>query len=123
MILINAIVNASKIFGLFTIFYVVVTWINFYQAKYIEPSLKELAKYNFYLLVVYWILNIIVTFAFSMGVNKFGIPAWTVTVIYWSAAVIPALILIYFWFGQLPTLNQWLGIILVLSGVVLVNIK
>ena len=108
---------------LFTISTVAFTNINLYQAKYIEPTIKDLAKYNFYLLGVYWLLNILVTITFSIGINKYGFPVWIVTIIYWGAAVIPTLVLAYLWYGQLPTSNQFVGALMVIAGIILVAAK
>ena len=107
----------------FTLAYIIFTNINLYQAKYIQPTVKELAKYNFYLLGVYLFLNVLVTLTFSTGINSYKFPVWVVNIIYRSAAVLPTLIMTYLWYGQIPTSNQLLGAFMVLSGIILVATK
>lgn len=116
----DTLLNSAKIFGIFTIAQLIFGNINLYQAKYIQPTFKELAKYNFYLLIVYWVLNIAVTMTFSIAINKYGFPVWAANILYWGSAIIPVLLLAYFWFGQLPNIIQVIGILLVMLGIVLV---
>jgi len=120
MIIINTILNSAKIFGIFMIAQFIFGNINLYQAKYIQPTFKELAKYNFYFLIVYWIMNIVITMTFSYAINKYNLPVWVPNILYWGSAVIPLLILTYLWYGQLPTINQSIGMVFVMIGLVFV---
>lgn len=123
MVIIKVLLNPAKLFLLFTIVSAILVNINLYQAKYIQPTFKELAKYNLYLIAVYWVINMMVTFGMSIGINHYKLPVWAVTIIYWGSAIIPTLIMAYIWFGQLPTVRELIGVALVILGIVLVSIK
>ena len=96
--------------------------VNFYQAKYINFTFKDLALYNLYLIGFYWALNLLVTYTFHYGMNKLG-HMWSVSLISWTAAILPAFIMTFVMFRQLPSPTEWIGLALIFGGILVITIK
>lgn len=106
----------------FTIAYCGFGIINFYQAKNIEPTPKNLILYNLCIIPLTFILNLIVTFTFNKGQKAFG-KMLPVTIIYLGVGVFSYVIINYFFFKEIPRWNNIIAIILVLIALILANLN
>lgn len=106
----------------FTIAYSGFGIINFYQAKNIEPTVKNLIIYNLCIIPITFILNLLVTFTFNKGQKAFG-QMLPVTIIYLGVGVFSYVIINYFFFKEMPTWNNIVAIVLVFIALILCNLK
>ena len=67
-------------------------------------------------------LNLLITFTFSKGYKAVG-EMLPITIIYLSVGVFSYVIIEYFFFKELPKLNQIISIILVLIALIICNFK
>lgn len=118
----SKILTIGFLYTLFSAAYFGFNVVNFYQAKYIKFTFKDLAFYNLYLLGFYWVLNLLITYTFHYGMNKLE-HMWTVNLIYWLAAILPAFIMTYIMFRQLPSPTEWIGLALIFGGILVITIK
>ncbi|MDD2376580.1 MAG: hypothetical protein PHD15_00925 [Clostridia bacterium] len=96
--------------------------INFYQSKNIEPTVRNLVLYNLYIIPLTFLLNLLVTFTFNKGYKVLG-EMLPITIIYLSVGVFSYVIIDYFFFKELPKLNQIIAIFLVLIALIICNLK
>lgn len=96
--------------------------INFYQAKNIVPTFKNMALYNLTILPIIFILNLLVTYTFNKGYKSVG-EMLPVTIIYVAVGVFSYVIVNYVFFKEIPRMNQIIAIVLVLVALILCNIK
>ncbi|MDF2866046.1 MAG: hypothetical protein K0R72_864 [Clostridia bacterium] len=96
--------------------------INFYQAKNVEPSIRNLILYNLCIIPITFIMNLIVTFTFNKGYKAVG-EMLPITIIYLAVGVFSYVIVNYIFFKEIPKLNQLIAIVLVFIALILCNIK
>jgi drug/metabolite transporter (DMT)-like permease len=96
--------------------------INFYQAKNIEPTVRNLVLYNICIIPITFLLNLLVTFTFSKGYKVVG-EMLPITIIYLAVGVFSYVIINYIFFKEVPRLNQIIAIILVFIALLICNIK
>lgn len=96
--------------------------INFYQSKYIEPTMKNLLIYNLSVIPIIFLINLLLTYTFSKGYKAIG-EMLPITIIYLAVGVFSYVIINYIFFKELPKLNQIIAIFLVLVALIICNIK
>lgn len=96
--------------------------VNFYQAKNIVPTIKNMVLYNIAIIPIMFILNLIVTFTFNKGYKAVG-EMLPITIIYVAVGVFSYVIVNYIFFKEIPRLNQIIAIFLVLIALILCNWK
>lgn len=96
--------------------------INFYQAKNIVPTFKNIALYNVSIIPIIYVLNLLVTYTFNKGYKAVG-EMLPVTIIYVAVGVFSYVIVNYLFFKEIPKLNQLIAIVLVLIALILCNWK
>ena len=106
----------------FCVSYFVFNFINFYQIKHITPTIWALTKFNFILLPVYLVLNVLVTMTFNKAYISIG-KIWPVTIMYWGAGVIGTVVLTFIFFKEVPKSNGLIRLILTLRGIFIANYK
>lgn len=108
--------------GMFCIVQLIINFITFYQAKHIEPTFWNLTVYNFKLLPLILIANILFTYTFSKGIKWSG-NVNIVNLMSWSAIILVTVLLAIFYFKEIPKSNVLLGLVLAVLGVIIANYK
>lgn len=96
--------------------------VNFYQSKYIEPTIKNLVLYNLLIIPITFIINLMITYTFNKGYKAVG-EMFPVTIIYVAVGVFAYVIVNYIFFKEIPRINQLIAIALVLIALIICNIK
>ena len=110
------------IFISFLIANAILTVINFYQAKYITPTVWNLLKYNFYLLPAFFVTNFLYTYTMNRAYAVVG-KMTPVVAILWGTIVFAAVILNYVFFKEIPKNNVLIGLCITVVGIIIVNYK
>ncbi|MEG0873569.1 MAG: hypothetical protein RSG48_06450 [Clostridia bacterium] len=104
----------------FTLAYCGFGAINFYQSKNIEPTAKNLIIYNLCIIPITFLINLLITFTFNKGYRSIG-KMLPITIIYLSVGVFSYVIINYFFFKELPKVNNIIAIILILIALIICN--
>lgn len=106
----------------FSVAYLLINLIIFYQVNNIQPTIWNLTKYNFIMLPILLFANILITMTFNRAFSSIG-RMWPVTIMCWGAQVIVIAVLTIVFFKEVPNRNVLIGLALTISGILIANYK